>query len=247
MFKKIIFLSFLLTGIIASAQTYQVFKGDTINRRDKKNLPQGVWKKYYPTDTLFSECVFNNGKRVGVCRTYYKSGKPQSVLTYRGLTDACDAKIFFEDGKLKAKGKYIDKEKDSIWTYYDNFGTMIATEYYSKGKKEGSWKVYYPKGSLSQETNYRHDVKEGPYKEFFENGNRKLEAYMVKGHYEGQVILFHPNGNVREKGNYKNGLREGTWHIFKEDGTPDHDEEFKNGVNLNPSQEKEERLPEPEK
>src|SRR5204862_5434000 len=133
---KIVSVLFFAFTITCSAQTYQVFKRDTINRRDKNNVPQGIWKKYYPTDTLFSECVYDKGKRVGTCKTYYKNGKSQSVLKYRGMTDACDAQIFYEDGNLKAKGKYIDKAKDSAWTYYDDFGKITSTEFYLKGKKE---------------------------------------------------------------------------------------------------------------
>ena len=249
--RKIIVFFLLVTGnFLSSAQTHQVFKGDTINRKDKNNLPQGLWKKYYPppADALFSEGVYKNGKHTGTFHTYYKSGKLQSVMNYRGVTEVCSATIYFEDGKIKAKGKYIDKNKDSLWTYYSDLGTVISTEYYLKGKKEGSWKTFYPKGSLSEETTYKNDLKNGPFKEFFENGKRKLEAYMVNGSYEGATIVFHPNGNVWMKGNYLNGLRNGSWHIFKEDGQPDHDEEYKDGINLNPGPpELEQKLEEPKK
>jgi len=52
--------------------------------------------------------IFKNGKHIGKLRTYYKSGKPQSVLNFKGLTETSDAEVFFENGNLKAKGKYID-------------------------------------------------------------------------------------------------------------------------------------------
>lgn len=249
MLKKIIFFSLITGSFICSAQTYQVFKGDTVNRRDKNNLPQGLWKKYYPppSDELFSEGVYKNGKHTGTFRTYYKGGKLQSTLTYRGISEVCDAKLLFEDGKLKAKGKYNDKVKDSLWTYYDDFGTIISTEFYFKGKKESSWKIFYPKGSLSQETTYKNDVKNGPYKEFFENGKRKVEGFMKNGNFDGPTILFHPNGNVWMKGNYRNGLRDGIWNVFTENGEKDRDDEYKNGINLNAIPEKEEKIEEPKK
>jgi antitoxin component YwqK of YwqJK toxin-antitoxin module len=246
MLKKIFFILLVSVGFSCTAQTYQVFKGDTINRRDKNNLPTGVWKKFYSNDTLFSECVFNRGKRVGICRTYYKNGKPQSILTYRGMTNTCDAEILYEDGNLKAKGKYIDKEKDSAWTYYDNFGKVTSTEFYLKGKKEGTWKVFYPNGVVSQETVYKGDKKNGPYKEFFQDGRKKTESNFKNDNYEGFTIVYHPNGNIWTKGSYKNGLREGTWNVFLENGAKDRDEFYKDGNLLNPLPVREEKLPEPQ-
>ena len=57
--KKIITLLAFFIAVSASAQKkkpqpYNVFRGDTINRTDAKGLKQGVWKKYYANDSLFS-------------------------------------------------------------------------------------------------------------------------------------------------------------------------------------------------
>ena len=72
---------------ISSAQTYNVFKGDTINRTDSKGLKQGLWKKYFSNDTLFSEGVYKNNIHTGTFKTYYKSGKTQSILKFRGISE----------------------------------------------------------------------------------------------------------------------------------------------------------------
>src|SRR6185295_13855332 len=104
-----LFIAFMFISCALSAQTYQVFKGDTINRRDKGGLQQGVWKKYYPTDTLASESKFKNGKHVGDFKTYFKSGKIQSHLKYQGTTEISSAILYYESGTVKAKGKYIDR------------------------------------------------------------------------------------------------------------------------------------------
>src|SRR6185503_2152049 len=103
-----------LTGLctFAGAQTFQVFKGDTINWRDKAGLKQGIWRKYYSTDTLCSESAFKNGRHVGSFKTWYKSGKLQSNLVYRGLTEVSFATIYHEDGStVKAKGKYTTRSR----------------------------------------------------------------------------------------------------------------------------------------
>src|SRR5689334_22489941 len=75
--------AFFLTFQFNFAQSFKVFKGDTINRVDNKGLKQGVWRYYYPTDTLFTESTFKNGKRTGIFKTCYKKGTVKSLLKYR--------------------------------------------------------------------------------------------------------------------------------------------------------------------
>ena len=103
--NRILLFLILLFATSANAQKYNVFKGDTINRTDAKGLKQGLWKKYYSNDVLFSEGVYIDGKHSGTFKTFYKSGKPQSILKFRGLTEINDAEIFSEDSGLMAKGK----------------------------------------------------------------------------------------------------------------------------------------------
>ena len=66
--KIITFVLYLLffTGTI-HGQTFVVFKGDTINRKDIKGLKQGVWKKFYRTDSLFSVTRLNNKDLFDCC------------------------------------------------------------------------------------------------------------------------------------------------------------------------------------
>lgn len=228
-----LFLICLLTTT-ASAQKYNVFKGDTINRTDAKGLKQGLWRKYYSNDVLFSEGVYVNGKHSGTFRTYYKSGKPQSILVFRGLTEISDAQIFSEDSGLMAKGKYIDKEKDSLWFCYDRMGKKSSDEFYSKGKKEGTWKLYYPNGQVSRIMVYKKNVENGIYKEFFMDGTPKVDGMMKNGAFEGTLTIYHPSGKVWQKGIYKNGLKEGKWPNYSENGSLEREDVYKAGVWLNP-------------
>jgi len=67
------------------------------------------------------------------------------------VSEVSDATLYYDDGKVEAKGKYIDKNKDSVWTYYDAHGKMTATESYANGAKDGVWKIYYGNGKVSEE------------------------------------------------------------------------------------------------
>ena len=230
---KVLFL-FLITSAV-SAQKFNIFKGDTINRTDAKGHKQGIWKKYYSNDVLFSEGVYKDGKHTGIFKTNYKSGKPQSILKFRGVSEINDAEIFSEDSGLMAKGKYIDRVKDSLWVYFDRMGKKSSEEFYVKGKKEGEWKLFYPNGQLSRTVIYKKDVQNGIYKEYFMDGTPKVSGVMKNGGFEGILTIYHPNGKIWQKGLYKGGLKEGKWQNYSENGTLESEDEYKKGVWLNPA------------
>ena len=227
-------LFFIVISTSLSAQKFNIFKGDTINRSNTKGLKQGVWKKYYSNDVLFSEGVYKDGKHTGTFRTFYKSGKPQSILKFRGVSEINDAEIFSEDSGLMAKGKYIDRIKDSLWIYYDRIGKISSEEFYVKGKKEGDWKLYYPNGQLSRNIIYKKGIQNGIYKEYFMDGTPKVNGIMKNGEFEGILSIYHPNGKVWQKGLYKNGLKDGKWLNFLETGEVEREDVYKNGFWMNP-------------
>lgn len=222
-----------------SGQTFQVFKGDTINRLDAKGQKQGLWRKYYPTDTLFSEGVYKNSMHTGTFRSFHPNGKLQAILHYRGIAEVCDAEIFSSEGVRIAKGKYIDKSKDSLWNYYDEEGKLSSSESYSRGKAEGVWKIFYKNGQVSHETTYKAGVKSGPYKEYFESGILKIQGTMKQDQLEGALIVFHPNGKPWQQGQYKSGEKDGLWLIFKENGEKEREDQYKAGKLLTPRPEDE--------
>ena len=235
MSKMLVYILMCSVSSFLSAQTYKVFKGDTINRVDSKGLKQGLWRKYYNTDTLFSEGVYKNNTHTGTFKTFHKNGKPQSVLKFRGTKEISNAELFYEDGKIMSHGKYIDHTKDSLWIYFDEEGNKNAEEFYNNGKKEGTWKIFYQNGKPSQVVFYKSDKKNGPYKEFFESGSPKIEAIMIDDEFNGIVKIYHPNGQVWQSGTYKKGLKEGSWIINKEDGMLEKEEIYKSGVLTNPT------------
>ncbi len=242
--KQLLVFSFCLIMLSLKAQTFQVFKGDTINHRDAEGLQQGVWRKYYKNDQLASEMFFKHGRHVDTFKTWSEEGKIQSQVTFRGATEIGDAVMYYADGSPKAKGKYINKMKDSTWTYFDGQGKLEATEYYVKGKQEGLWKTFYPDGKVADETIYKNGVKNGPHREFFPDGTQKLTSTNKNGEYEGMVTIMNPGGKIWMQGKYVAGLRDGKWIVNKEDGSLDREDIYKKGKLTNPVFEKEERIEE---
>lgn len=245
MTKFIAVISLCLFAFGLSAQTFQVYKGDTINRRDASGKQQGIWRKYYKNDTLASEMFYRSGKHYGAFRTYSEKGKLQTEVMFRpGLMEIGDGKIFYENGTVKAQGKYVNRQKDSVWNYYDEQGKQSSVEFYKNGKQEGLSRIYYPDGKIAEESVYRNGKPNGPFKQFYPDGTVKVIAAMKDGEYQGIVTIMYPSGKVREKGQYLNGLREGKWIVNKPDETLDHEENYKKGKILNPVAEKEEKLDE---
>ena len=101
-YTGLMFIFILTVTINTNAQTYRVFKGDTINRTDAKGMKQSVWRRYYDNDQLFSETWFKNGKPYNDTKTYYKSGEPQAVLKYRSGGTIGNIETFRTDGGIKA-------------------------------------------------------------------------------------------------------------------------------------------------
>lgn len=229
--KWILYVLLLSFTPSAFAQSYKAFKGDTINRTDAAGKKQGLWKKYYPGDTLFSEGSYKNDVPTGTFRTYYKNGHKQAVIKYRGATGEGVATVFSDTGSIMAQGKYLFQKKDSTWIYFGGNGQKSAEERYKNGVKEGMWKIYYPNGKISRIVNYKADKKTGSYIEYFENGVTKLEATMKNDDFEGLFTIYHPNGKVWQQGGYKNGLKEGIWTTYTDTGAKEKEEKFIGGVN----------------
>jgi antitoxin component YwqK of YwqJK toxin-antitoxin module len=202
----------LYSPTIAQKQDFVVFKGDTINRKDAKGLKQGVWRKYYRTDTLCAETWFRNDKPHGVSRTWYESGKLKAEVFFDAKGPVRSRCIsYYENGKVMGRGNYFDQKKDSIWLYYAENDSLKSIEQYLKGKANGKWVVYYENGKVAEEKNYLNGKREGLYRQFNLDGTLLFEMTYKDDLEDGPVRLFHYNAKPKASGNYRKGLKEGTW------------------------------------
>jgi len=215
--------------VVCGAQSFRVYKGDTINVTDKKGLKQGVWKRYYETDTLFTITTYRNGKPVGTTLTYYPDGKRKAEVVH-GAGGRSVMTGYHPNDSVMVKGLYRSMQKDSVWLFFDEEGLLTATETYASGKKTGTWKVYYPGKGVSEETTWKNDRREGPYRQYFEDGKKKFEATYRNDTFEGPCTMFHPNGKIWFTGTYTEGLQEGTWIFNNENGVRDSVRQFRHGL-----------------
>ncbi len=229
--KRIILAALLsIYSVFSFSQSFQVYKGDTINRKDSKGMKQGKWQKYYRTDTLCSETIFKDDKPVGITRTWYESGKLKGEVRFEGKGKLAKVTTYFESGKILAKGFYNNQLKDSVWIYYQAATDSISTiEHYKNGAADGVWKVFYQNGVLAHEVSYSKGEKDGIVKEYNDEGRLIFEIQYKNGKENGPSVLYYPEGKLREKGIYKNGERDGKWQQFDETGVVVKEVIYKNG------------------
>ena len=222
------------------AQHYEIYKGDTINHKDTKGLKQGLWRKYYRTDTLFSETIFKDDKPVNESRTWYECGKLKAIVTFdKNNSKRANGWSYYESGKLLAKGIYNNQKKDSTWIYYGENDSIKSIEFYKNGVPDKTWKVYYENGKLAEETTFLNGKKAGVHKEYNEDGVLIFEMPYKNDIAEGRASLYYINGKLKESGMYHNGLREGAWTRYEANGNKLRELHYKNGVSKEPETEEE--------
>ena len=233
--NRCLLLIFIIMPFVGFTQPFHVHKGDTINRTDASGKKQGLWRKYYRSDSLYSETVFKDDKPVGTARTWYETGGLKAEVSF-GKNGRGKGISYFEDGKKMASGNYLGTVKDSTWVYWhEKADTISAIENYKSGKPEGRWQVFYETGILAHEVPYVNGKKHGTVKQYNEDGRLIFEINYVNGVEEGPSTLYYTNGSVREKGIYKNGERDGSWKLFDDKGAVQGEIVYKNGVEISKS------------
>ena len=146
----IIFLS--LTRIV-SAQTFEVFEGDTINLTDSSGKQQGFWRYFWQNGDLKYEVFFENGEKEGLEIRYYDAKDCiEYSNTYRhGKLDGPSV-TFFPNCNTKCEEIYKDGVKQGYERCYDQNGFLQTEADFSKGELSGSYAHFDKKGMITYES-----------------------------------------------------------------------------------------------
>jgi antitoxin component YwqK of YwqJK toxin-antitoxin module len=220
-----IFISIVLTVNILQAQNDTIF-----NQTDAKGLKQGYWKKLSPNGKLLYKGFFKDGKPMGEMRKYYESGDLKAIMIYDQKNEHILTKVYYEDGEKAAEGIYYHELKDSIWRYFSYYsGTVIGTESYNKGAKEGIEQHFYESGKLSEEISWKNNRKEGIWNQYFEDGKPKLKTFNSSNKLSGIYTVYYPDGRLFIVGAYVNNLRQGKWTFYDDNGNIKSEIVYNNG------------------
>jgi antitoxin component YwqK of YwqJK toxin-antitoxin module len=144
-----------------------------------KNLPIGIHR------------FFNSKGLVIKSKTYNIKGElvAEGIVLKSGI-ETGDWIYYYENGKKKAQGKFINGKKNGEWKYFYNNGRIQQTGSYTGSKLSGIWKWYYETGELLK------------------------EEYFIYGQLDGEAAEYNKLGNIISKGNYIEGNKEGEWNYI---------------------------------
>lgn len=198
---------------------------------DAAGKKQGYWKKTEEkTGKLIYEGMFKDDKPQGVFKYYYPFDSVKAIIDFKQDGKFAYAKLFHPTGKIMARGKYTGESiKDSVWLFYDEMGVLMSKEKYVNGKKEGKAFVYYANGKIAEEKNYKMDLQHGAVKQYYDGTKVKSEATFVNGLQEGKSVFYYPNGVAAASGFFKNGFKNGAWIYKEQDGKISEKELYENG------------------
>jgi len=220
---------------------YLVYK-EKINRKDNKGFKQGTWKEYFQNDKIKREINYINDTLNGYYKEFDENGKMVHLFKYKdgkklNIDSVKEVNVFvkeeyYDNGKLKYKGSYIDSIPVGLHKYFSKDGSVQTGMIYNEigkllgeglvddnEKKQGSWKFYYESGELLSRGRYLDDKRIDEWLFYYRNGNLEEKGKYIKGNPVGEWNWFHENGNIWRIENYENGKEEGSFVEFAPDSS----------------------------
>lgn len=173
---------------------------------------------YWDDGVLKSELKYKDGKLDGVCRWYYRNGKPEMEVTYSMDKLNGEATRWYENGNLEEKSYYKDNQYDGVVQEYNVFGTMVKLSTYENGVLNGLYYQWYDNGKQFMEGEYIDGMMHGSWLMYYQDGTIGSNAIynmgtgVQKGYSEGgayQNVEIH----------YKNNVKDGEEIHFNMDGS----------------------------
>lgn len=173
---------------------------------------------YWDDGVLKSELRYKDGKLDGVCRWYYRNGKPEMEVTYSMDKLNGEATRWYENGNLEEKSYYKDNQYDGVVQEYNVFGTLVKLSTYQDGVLNGLYYQWYDNGKQFMEGEYIDGMMHGSWLMYYQDGTIGSNAIynmgtgVQKGYSEGgayQNVEIH----------YKNNVKDGEEIHFNMDGS----------------------------
>lgn len=225
-----------------ASQRYENGQKVVITQTQPQNLENKVVEKnqYYENGSIKKQGSYIDNKPVGVHKEYNETGKVEHVKVFEqpGILKAVGAldstgkrtgewEFFYEDGKIKSRGKYNKSRKEGKWTYYYHSGKIEQEGNYKKDSYQGQWRWYYENDKLHRDENYENGQEDGHFVEYDINGQVISEGNYIEGVKHG--TWKYNIGNHFEEGNYRDDQKDGIWKHYYETGELKYEGEFKRG------------------
>ncbi len=214
--RKFLILFFVLLSNVVFAQSFEIYKGDTVNMVDKEGKRQGKWiffnDEYKNGISVIG--FYKDGKKDGVWTTFYPNGNIKSIITYNNNKQDGIVKIYYEDGTLNEEGYWkVNKWIGEYKYYYPNGKLKYHWFFDTNGKRTGKQVYYYENGKKYLEGDWQDGKENGVLKEYYANGNLKKVSNWASGKINGEVVEYAENGRIKMKTYYVNGREDPTQRI----------------------------------
>jgi uncharacterized protein len=206
-------------GLIQTITLYKngfINKEEKINRTDKFNKKQGIWKEFYPTGMVKREVKYRDDKLDGYLKEFAPDGNLTKAEKYvDGVLIVNAAELikldvkntYYESGKIKSSGTFHEGVPEGYTRQFDEEGKITGSQLFTKGYLIGEG-VYDEKG-----------LKQGLWKEYYLTGQLKGEGMFQDDKRTGEWIYYYPSGKVEQKGKYNSqGKPVGEWKWWYESG-----------------------------
>jgi len=235
------------------------------NQTNEAGRKVGYWKLTgadkptpgYDESTVVEEGEFQDGRKVGLWKAYYPSGKLKSEITHENGRPKGPYTTYYENGQIEERGNWVlNKNMGKFTRYYEN-GQLMIEGNWNGGKEDGAVKEYYANGDLMSVRVFnggKMDAAKSQFKEAstpavavkddpepVNDDNNKVKTTIAVSQQEaapnigrfdsnGPHTLYNKNRQIHQKGIFKNGrLMDGKIYKYSKDGILETIEIYSNG------------------
>ncbi len=225
---------------------------EAVNRVDKNDLKQGVWKEFYDNGKLHFERTYNDDQLNGYYKEYDENGNLRFAIRYENgkivnetaeKTDEVEVRnVYDENGVLISSGTFKKEIPIGIHRNYDRSGTVIGSKIYDnkgivisegiindRGERSGKWKDFYVTGEVRDEGAYANNKRTGQWKFYLKNKRIEQLGQYRNGRVHGIWKWYYDDGALLREEEYFNGKEEGIYVEYSNNGEIIAQGEFING------------------
>ena len=203
-------------GNVINSQTYKkdVLVGQGIIDTDGKR--RGLFKEFYPDNSLRAEGVFVDGQRSGEWKFYYQDGKVQEIGNYTEGQPDGPWTWYYDNGQKQIEEQFFKGQVNGPYVEYDSKGNTIVTGTYFDGMKNGKWTEQI--GDMRTQGEYRNDKQVGEWVSYYDNNKMAFKGTFNAGYPDGEHYFYYQNGKIREIQSYAAGVKHGDWKKYLDTG-----------------------------
>lgn len=137
---------------------------------------------------------------------------------------------YYENGQIKKQGNILRDKKNDLWVEFFEDGSIKTKTNYNQRELHGFYLNYYESGQIKKQGTYWNNEKESVWSEFFEDGTVKSEINYHLGDLNGTYFTIYDTKEKKEEGTYKLGKKQGLWTQWYPNGQIEHSAIYDNGT-----------------